>query len=51
MGCEGLNVAAFEFIANEDGVAYVHDINTNTNYNNDTEQCVGIFSNGATSNI
>jgi hypothetical protein len=51
MGCEGLNVAAFEFIASEDGVAYVHDINTNTNYNSDAEQCVGIFSTGDSSNI
>ena len=51
MGCVGLNVAAFEFIANEDGVAYVCDINTNTNYNSDAEQCVGRLSNGASSNI
>ena len=51
MGGEGLNVAAFEFIASEDGVAYVHDINTNTNYNSDAEQCVGIFSTGDSSNI
>ena len=53
MGCEGLNVAAFEFIANEDGVACVYDTNTNTNtnYNSDAEQCVGKFSNGASSNI
>ena len=51
MGCEWLNVEAFEFIANEDGVSYAYDINTNTNYNSDAEQCVGIFSNGASSNI
>ena len=40
MGCEGLDVAASEFITAEDGVAYVYDINTN--YNSDAEQCVGI---------
>ena len=51
MGCEGLNFAAFEFIANEDGVAYVYAINTNSDYNSDAEQCVGVFSDVALSNI
>ena len=37
MGCEGLDVVAFEFITDEDGLAYVHDINTSTNYNSDAE--------------
>jgi hypothetical protein len=42
MAREGLDVAAFEFVTDEDGVAYVYDINTNTNYNNDAEQRAGI---------
>ena len=42
MAREGLDVAAFEFITDENGVAYVYDINTNTNYNNDAEQRAGI---------
>ncbi|MDC1383910.1 alpha-L-glutamate ligase [Candidatus Puniceispirillum sp.] len=42
MAREGLDVAAFEFITDEDGVAYVYDINTNTNYNSDAEQRAGI---------
>lgn len=39
---EGLDVAAFEFITDSDGVAYVYDINTNTNYNSDAEQRAGL---------
>ena len=39
---EGLDVAAFEFIVDEDGKAYVYDINTNTNYNSNAEQRAGI---------
>ena len=42
MAREGLDVAAFEFITDEDGVPYVYDINTNTNYNSDAEQRAGI---------
>jgi hypothetical protein len=42
MAHEGLDVAAFEFITDEDGVPYVYDINTNTNYNSDAEQRAGI---------
>ena len=42
MAREGLDVAAFEFITDEDGVAYVYDINTNTNYNSHAEQRAGI---------
>ena len=41
MAAEGLDVAAFEFILDDDGVAYVYDINTNTNYNSDAEQRAG----------
>jgi len=42
MASERLDVAAFEFVTDEDGVAYVYDINTNTNYNSDAEQRAGI---------
>mgnify|MGYP006144286371 CR=1 FL=1 len=42
MAREGLDVAAFEFITDENNVAYVYDINTNTNYNSDAEQRAGI---------
>jgi hypothetical protein len=42
MAREGLDVAAFEFIKDEDGVPYVYDINTNTNYNSDAEKRAGI---------
>lgn len=38
MADEKLDVAAFEFITDSDGQAYVYDINTNTNYNSDAEQ-------------
>ena len=40
---EALDVAAFEFIEDADGHAYVYDINTNTNYNSDAESRAGIF--------
>ena len=35
MAQEQLDAAAFEFILDPDGVPYVYDINTNTNYNSD----------------
>ena len=38
MAAGKLDVAAFEFITDSDGEAYVYDINTNTNYNSDAEQ-------------
>ena len=40
---QALDVAAFEFIEDADGQAYVYDINTNTNYNSDAESRAGIF--------
>ena len=40
---QALDVAAFEFIEDADGHAYVYDINTNTNYNSDAESRAGIF--------
>ena len=43
MAAEGLDVAAFEFITDSDGMAYVYDINTNTNYNSDAEDRSGLF--------
>ena len=42
MARNDLDVSAFEFITDEDGVAYVYDINTNTNYNSDAEKRAGI---------
>ena len=42
MAQEGLDVAAFEFITDADGAAFVYDINTNTNYNSDAESRAGI---------
>ena len=46
MAAEGLDVAAFEFITDSDGIAYVYDINTNTNYNSDAESRAGISAMG-----
>jgi len=46
MKAEGLDVAAFEFITDSQGVAYVYDINTNTNYNSDAESRAGISAMG-----
>ena len=46
MKAEGLDVAAFEFVTDSDGVAYVYDINTNTNYNSDAEGRAGISAMG-----
>jgi len=43
MADENLDVAAFEFVTDTDGTAYVYDINTNTNYNSDAEARAGIF--------
>ncbi|MDA8882111.1 alpha-L-glutamate ligase [Alphaproteobacteria bacterium] len=42
MQAENLDVAAFEFITDADGTAYVYDINTNTNYNSDAENRAGL---------
>ena len=39
---EHLDVAAFEFITDADGHAFVYDINTNTNYNSDAETRAGL---------
>lgn len=38
-----LDVAAFEFILDEDNNAYTYDINTNTNYNSQAEEKIGIY--------
>ena len=38
-----LDVAAFEFILDEDNNAYTYDINTNTNYNSQAEERIGIY--------
>ena len=46
MAAEGLDVAAFEFITDSDGMAYVYDINTNTNYNSDAETRAGLSAMG-----
>ena len=43
MQAEGLDVAAFEFVTDEQGQAFVYDINTNTNYNSDAEARAGLF--------
>ena len=46
MVCEGLHVAAFEFILDADGTPYVYDVNTNTNYNSDAEARAGVSAMG-----
>ena len=46
MATEGLDVAAFEFVSDADGQAYVYDINTNTNYNSDAEARAGVSAMG-----
>ena len=43
MDNEGLDVAGFEFVTDEDGNHYCYDINTNTNYNSDAEARYGQF--------
>ena len=43
MDNEGLDVAGFEFVTDEDGNHYCYDINTNTNYNGDAEARYGQF--------
>ena len=35
---EGIDVAAFEFVCDENSIPYFYDINTNTNYNSDAEK-------------
>lgn len=42
MADEGLDVSAFEFITDSDGIPYVYDINTNTNYNSEAEGRAGL---------
>ncbi len=37
-----IDVAAFEFIVDAQGQAYTYDINTNTNYNQQAEELVGL---------
>ena len=41
LSAEQVDVAAFEFIEDEDGRAYTYDINTNTNYNPEAERRAG----------
>jgi glutathione synthase/RimK-type ligase-like ATP-grasp enzyme len=38
----GIDVAGIEFIVDKDNQAFVYDINTNTNYNSEAEQKVGM---------
>lgn len=38
-----IDVAAFEFICDKNNIAYTYDINTNTNYNAEAENKVGIY--------
>jgi hypothetical protein len=40
---EGIDVAAFEFIVDAQGLDYTYDINTNTNYNAAAEARAGVF--------
>lgn len=42
MASAGIDVAAFEFIEDSDGVAWTYDVNTNTNYNDEAEARAGI---------
>ena len=46
MAAENLDVAAFEFILDSDGIPHVYDINTNTNYNSDAESRAGVSAMG-----
>ena len=36
-----IDIAAFEFVTDVDGIEYTYDINTNTNYNVDAEADAG----------
>ncbi len=47
MSAEQVDVAAFEFIVDEEGRSYTYDINTNTNYNVDAEARAGVSGMGA----
>lgn len=38
-----IDVAALEFIIDEDGEVYTYDVNTNTNYNDDAEKAAGQY--------
>ena len=40
---EGIKVAAFEFVCDENLNPYFYDINTNTNYNSDAENRANVF--------
>ncbi|MEX2642118.1 MAG: hypothetical protein WD270_01610 [Acetobacterales bacterium] len=42
MAAHGIDIAAFEFIADTDGNLYTYDINTNTNYNSAAEEAAGL---------
>ena len=46
MSAEVVDVAAFEFILDEQGRSYTYDINTNTNYNEDAERRAGVSAMG-----
>ena len=41
---EGINVAAFEFVCDENSKPYFYDICTNTNYNSNAEKRANISS-------
>lgn len=41
LNANSIEVAGIEFIEDQDGVLYVYDINTNTNYNSDAESAAG----------
>lgn len=42
LDANAVDVAAFEFIVDRDGMAYTYDVNTNTNYNPEAEARAGI---------
>lgn len=43
LDANAVDVAAFEFITDRQGIAYTYDVNTNTNYNPEAEARAGIF--------
>lgn len=43
MNNQGVDVAALEFIIDENGDVYTYDVNTNTNYNEDAEKEAGQY--------
>ena len=42
LDANAVDVAAFEFIVDRDGIAYTYDVNTNTNYNPEAEARAGL---------